>query len=110
MHDLVLYFHVDHGSDEKQNSKALWLEDTKFSHSGPQRAAVESKDLCSAVLATHLPISLLKTWSLRSTAIYRLLLDFAIFGLVIFPGPDQPAIRKPLCLEDRLFSHRGHIA
>jgi hypothetical protein len=44
------------------------------------------------------------------SVIYRLLLDFGIFELAIFPEPDQPVIRKPLCLEDRLFSHRGHIA
>ena len=60
MHDLVLYFHVDHGSDEKQNSQALWLEDTEFSHSGAQSAAVEPKDLGRSVFSADLPLSLIE--------------------------------------------------
>ena len=60
MNDLVLYFHVYHGSDEEESSQALGLEDTEFSHSGAQCAAVEPKDLCSAVLAAHPPMRLLK--------------------------------------------------
>jgi hypothetical protein len=38
----------------------LWLADTQFSHTGAQRAAVESKDFCGPVLAAHFPIRLLK--------------------------------------------------
>ena len=38
----------------------LWLTDTQFSHAGAQRAAVESKDFCSPVLAAHFPMGLLK--------------------------------------------------
>jgi hypothetical protein len=33
LHELVLYFHADHGSDEKQTSQALRLEDTEISYS-----------------------------------------------------------------------------
>jgi hypothetical protein len=36
------------------------LVDTQFPHAGAQCAAVEPKDLCSAVFATHLPTRLLK--------------------------------------------------
>jgi hypothetical protein len=48
-------------SREKQSIlKDLRLVDTQFSYAGSQRAAVEPKDLCSPVFATHFPIGLLK--------------------------------------------------
>jgi len=45
---------------KKQNSQALWLEDAKFSHSGPQRTAVEPKDLGRPVFSADFPLSLLE--------------------------------------------------
>jgi hypothetical protein len=40
--------------------KCLWLADTQFAHTGTQCAAVEPKDFCGSVLATHSPMGLLK--------------------------------------------------
>ena len=60
LHDLVLYFHADHGSDEKQYSQALCLEDAEFSHAGAQCAAIESKDLGRPVFSADFPLSLLE--------------------------------------------------
>jgi len=37
-----------------------WLAYTKFSHSGPQRAAVEPKDLGRPVFSADFPLSLLE--------------------------------------------------
>jgi len=42
------------------NFAGLWLADFQFSHAGTQRAAVESKDFCSPVMAAYFPMGLLK--------------------------------------------------
>jgi len=50
-----------HGSSNKTNrSTCLWLVNTQFSYTGAQGAAVEPKNFCSPVFATHFPIGLLK--------------------------------------------------
>jgi len=60
VYGLVLYFHIDHGPDEKKHSKALWLENTEFSNSGAQSAAIEAKDFRGPVFSTDSPLSLIE--------------------------------------------------
>ena len=48
------------GEYSGKSSPALWLEDTEFSHSGPQCAAVEAKDFRGPVFSADFPLSLIE--------------------------------------------------
>ena len=45
---------------KKIDHACLWLADTQLSYARAQCAAVEPKDFCSPVFATHFPVGLLK--------------------------------------------------